>query len=338
MTAALDIRWSTDLVTFFDPAYWGLPKDLSFADWDAAVSVEPRPFFDRMLDEVAEIGIDGIELAPAPGGWQNALSAYGSAEGFARALSTRGLKISSSYQLPIWLADCLGAHDSDSRSQAERESDELWLQHARFSALVGCETVVTSTTPRAAFAEHPADSASGDDFARPASLPLMESVAAHLNRIGEICAREGTQLAIHTDAYSFCSRPQDVDLLMELTDPSRVKLCIDAGHIALDGADPIEVLDRHHGRAPVLHWKDCAVPLPPHTLTGTPMERHDEMIRHFRLIGRGTIDWHQWFAILLNAKWSGWGVAELDMSPDPIGEIREALAYYNTELAGGGRL
>lgn len=134
---------------------------------------------------------------------------------------------------------------------------------------------------------------------------------------------------MHTDAYSLASRTVDVDALMARTDPERVKLCIDAGHIALDGGDPLAVLRAHADRAPVLHWKDCASHLPPHTLTGPPMVRHDTMIRYFRVMGSdGIVDWNRWVDILRDKQWTGWGVAEIDMSVDPQRDIREGIEHY----------
>ena len=122
---------------------------------------------------------------------------------------------------------------------------------------------------------------------------------------------------------------------MAQTDPARVKLCIDAGHIALDGGDPLGVIRAHSQRAPVLHWKDYASHLPPHTLSGPPMARHDVMIKYFRVMGaEGVVDWHEWVQILREKHWRGWGVAEMDMSIDPQREILAGINYYNRELAG----
>lgn len=64
----IDVRWSTDLVTYFHPAWWGLPEDLSYDAWEKTVDDDPEPYFLRMLDSAAAARLSGIELAPAPGG------------------------------------------------------------------------------------------------------------------------------------------------------------------------------------------------------------------------------------------------------------------------------
>jgi sugar phosphate isomerase/epimerase len=328
--SGIDIRWSTDLVTFFHPEQWGLPADLSYDRWEDEVSGDPRRFFDRMLDGAAEAGLSGVELAPSPGGWVNAARAYGGVDGFASALKHRDLVVSSSYVLPIWMDRVLRADTRADRESALKAADGEIREHSSFLAALSCHTLVTSTVPRASFVD--AAGAVDDPFSLPSDPVLLDRVAELLERAGELAAESGVHVAVHTDAYSLCSRPEDVSRLMALTDPDHVRLCIDAGHIALDGADPLEVLRQNAERAPVLHWKDCAAPLPPASLTGSPMERHDIMVRSFRLLGAGNLDWHEWTRVLERSRWAGWGVAELDMSTDPIAEIRACLDYYANEL------
>lgn len=331
---SLNMRWSTDLVTFFHPPHWGLPADLSFADWDTTVTADPLPYFNRMLDEAAAAGLSAIELAPAPGGWRNALLAYGSAERFAAELAKRGLQLSGSYVLPEWLVAILAAADDEARAWAREIAADEFRAHAQFLRTLGCETIITSTVPRAQFSEIQGVEASVEAFNAPADQALVENVADEFNRLAQAVADAGVRLAIHTDAYSVASRVGDVDRLMALTAKEGVGLVIDAGHIALDNGDPVEILRRHAHRAPALHWKDCSVHLPPHTLSGPPMVRHDEMIRYFRVLGSGAmVDWPSWTKILKHAEWDGWSVAELDMSPEPLAEIRAGIEYFEQVLA-----
>lgn len=56
------------------------------------------------------------------------------------------------------------------------------------------------------------------------------------------------------------------------------------------------------------------------------------MLTHFRVLGAGTIDWKSWQKILRDANWEGWAHAEIDLSPNPIEEIRAGTAYFEKEL------
>jgi inosose dehydratase len=199
-------------------------------------------------------------------------------------------------------------------------------EHARFVSDLGASIIVMGTVPRAPFSDGDYDA----DVPRAAS----ERVADQVRRMAEAAARHGVTIALHTDAYSVCGRDQDIATMMQLTDPATVGLCLDAGHTALDGGDPVAVLRAHVDRVPVMHWKDCVAPLDGSTLTGDQMTRHERMLQNFRIFGEGSIDWRAWQSVLRDADWSGWAMAENDMSADPVGEIVRSLDFFDRELAG----
>lgn len=324
------IRFGTDIITFYDSAWWGLEADLSHRDWVAAYAKDPRHYLERMLDGVAEAGLEGVELAPEPATWESALDVYGDARGIRDACASRGLEISSAYAPGRQLiGDAIA--DPSLEAAADRSID----RQAALLAELGATTIVIGNLARSRFGnDSPDDTATPEDFSAPVAREVHERFADHMNRLGAIAGRHGVRLGIHTDAYSVCSRPQDVDTVMALTDPDTVGLCIDAGHIALDGEDPVEVLRRHVDRTWTMHWKDCAAPLGGHTLRGVQKERHATMLRSFRILGDGVVDWHAWMDVLRTAGWSGWAIEEIDMSPDPVGELRRGLDFYRRELAG----
>lgn len=324
-----NIRFGTDIITFFKPDHWGLPAGLPYPGWTEAVRSNPRHYFDRMLDGSRDAGLEGIELAPEPGGWTTALRAYGDVDGVRRALDERGLVLCSSYAPGRQLIG-----DAMQDPATEPEADEYMDRHARFVAELGADLITMGNLPRSRFGNNsPDESATADDFDRPVSDETFERYAEQVNRLGAVTARHGVRLALHTDAYSVCSRNEDIATVLELTDAENVLLCPDAGHIALDSADPVAVLRDHIDRIPIMHWKDCAQPLSGHVLRGDQKERHAEMLKYFRVLGSGTIAWKQWMEVLRDAQWSGWAVEEIDDSPDPVGELRQGLEYFQRELA-----
>jgi inosose dehydratase len=309
------VRFGTDLITFFETGYWGISPKPAYEDWIAIVESDPRHYFDRMLDGCVEAGVEGIELAPTPGGWRTARSAYGSAAGLRAALDARGLTLSSSFDFGAALMD---PEDADAAYTTIAE-------HAAFVAAAGGRHIVLGSIPRTAVTGGSFDAAIPND--------VIERVASRLNRMGELTRRDGVTIALHTDAYSICARAEDIGALLARTDPASVGLCLDAGHVTLDGGDAVETLRAHVDRVPLMHWKDCIGPLDGSTLVGPIMERHEIMLTYFRVLGSGIIDWREWQRVLRDANWSGWAIAEIDMSPDPIGEIRQGLEYFRRELA-----
>lgn len=323
------VRFTASLISFFHPPHWGLPADLPYPAWEAAFNEDPRRYFEAMLDGLCEAGIGAVELSPDPGGWQQAVSAYGSAAGFRSALTERGLVMSSSFAsgkryLTAVLAD----------PTLQGQVDDAFERNARFTAEMGARIIVMTNVPRSRFGnDAPDETVNPEDFTRPVDRELHERFAEQLNRLGRITAQHDVGLAVHTEAYSVCTRPEDISIVMGLTDPDLVSLCPDAGHIVLDGGDPVAVLRDHIDRIPIMHWKDCVGPLAGHTLRGTQKERHAMMLRNFRVLGTGTVDWRRWIDVLRQHRWSGWAVEEIDHAEDPVGDLRAGLRYYQTELA-----
>jgi inosose dehydratase len=313
-----NIRWGTDLITFYNPGYWGLDVDLGYHGFVAEVNANPRHYFDGMLDGAQEAHLAGVEFGPAPGGWSEALKAYGSTAAVREELGRRDLVLSSSY-MAWW--ELIGNDLNDLSREAD--VDAYAHEHAEFARQLGCTTIVMGTLSRAVVGSFDT-----------VTVEAFERVAHHLNRIGGVVGEYGAKLAIHTDAYSVCCRPDDIDTLMRMTDRATVQLCPDAGQLVLDGVDPCEVLRRNVARVPLMHWKDCIGELPGRNLPADTIARHDLMLERFRALGSGVVDWHEWMQILADAAWQGWAVAEIDMSPDPITELRSARRYFDDQLAG----
>ncbi|MFD4957848.1 sugar phosphate isomerase/epimerase family protein [Microbacterium sp. NPDC058389] len=323
------IRFGTNIITFYDPSWWGLPAGLTHPEWDRAFRADPRHYFDTMLDGARDAGVEAIELAPDPAGWEAALACYGSPAAFQEALAERGLVLSSSYAHGRQL---IGAAMESVEGRAV--AADAFARHARFLVEMGADTIVSGNISRSRFGnDSPDDTAIAADFTRPVSQEVHERFAEELNRLGEIVAREGVLIAIHTDAYSICSREEDIATVMSLTDPAGVGLCPDAGHIALDGGDPVQVLRDNIARVRTMHWKDCANPLSGHLLRGDQKERHAIMLTHFRVLGSGTVDWESWMGVLRDHRWRGWAIEEIDNSPDPVAELRRGLAHFHDHLA-----
>ncbi|MEC3853661.1 sugar phosphate isomerase/epimerase family protein [Paenarthrobacter ureafaciens] len=320
MSITRRIRLGTDLITFFDLSYWGLAAETSYEEWIRIVEADPHHYFERMFDGCVEAGVEGVEFAPPPGGLATALSAYGSAAKLGSALRSRNLTVSSSFTFGAPLI--MGAIENPAfRSKAD---DEI-RRHADFLAELGCGLIVLGAVPRASLTEgDPNGIVPRSDLAR---------IAEQIDKLGSAAAPAGVRLALHTDAYSVCSRLEDVCEILANTSPDTVSLCLDAGHVTLDSGDAVEMLRSHVERVPIMHWKDCIGPLNAADLRGPIMDRHAVMLTHFRILGNGIVDWREWQRILRDANWSGWAIAEIDMSPDPIGEVRAGIDFFERELA-----
>ncbi|MGW0662065.1 sugar phosphate isomerase/epimerase family protein [Streptodolium elevatio] len=304
--------YAVDLITFYHPEFWGLDS------YDALVAktvAEPRWFWERCLDALREAGVPGIELTFPPGDWRSAVAAYGSPEGFAEALAQRELTLVSGFFADI---DRHEWRTPEGRRDILRAAGE----YADFLHRAGGSVLVAGLPLRRTVGAQPAVFV---------DMAAAEPLAALLNEIGDVTLRQGVRLALHTEAHSVLCTGRDVDLFMLLTDPMYVGLCPDTAHLTLSGADPVEVVSRHRERIVLAHWKDALGP--------APMDVEiDEKIfvahqPYFCPLGSGVVDWFAWARLMREIGFTAPTLLELDMVPDPIGEMRAARRFVSTSLA-----
>jgi sugar phosphate isomerase/epimerase len=93
----------------------------------------------------------------------------------------------------------------------------------------------------------------------------FKGMAATANQIGESATKHGLVFAYHNHNVEF--RKLDggtgYDILLKETDPSLVKLEVDAGWMAAGGADPAKIIAANADRVKLLHFKDFSTITPP---------------------------------------------------------------------------
>ncbi|MEU1475248.1 sugar phosphate isomerase/epimerase [Streptomyces sp. NPDC005760] len=305
-------RLATDVITFYHPGFWGLDSADAVRAWAAE---HPDRFWQRVMETLAETEVTGIELTFAPGDMNSALRAFGSAEGFRRALSARGLAVVSAFvadsDAPDWRqADHLPAIVAD----AERR--------AAFLAEMGAEVLVTGLPMRTTYGTRP------PFFVDAAYMTRMADIA---HAVGEAVSRHGVRLAFHTESHSTLWYERDIDLFMTLTDPRYVWLCPDACHIALGGGDPVAVARRHAPRIALAHWKDAVAPIDVHlTIDDTVYAQQQPYMTE---LGTGIVDWPGWADAMSRTPGADTVLVELDEAADPVAALRSGTAVAKRALA-----
>ena len=80
--------------------------------------------------------------------------------------------------------------------------------------------------------------------------------AAKLSELAKWSEGQGVKLAYHHHMGSIIESEDDVNWLMEYSDPSALKLCFDTGHLLFGGGDVLATLDRWGDRVHHVHFKD----------------------------------------------------------------------------------
>ncbi|MCM3627014.1 myo-inosose-2 dehydratase [Paenibacillus glycanilyticus] len=170
-------------------------------------------------------------------------------------------------------------------------------------------------------------------------IPLDEagwqSLAEGLNAAGAIAKAHGLKLTYHHHGGTAVESPEEIDRLMELTDPGLVYLLFDTGHAYYGGAAPLEVLTKHYSRIAYIHLKDVRQ----HVLDEARAENADFItcIRKgvFTVPGTGDLDFKPIVEELLALGYSGWAMLEGEQDPAkyPAYEFAaKAIAYLESLL------
>jgi len=321
MTSARKIKFSTDLVTFYDPQFWGLAGGMgTLRNLFTSGGWNPLRFWEQILISSKTAGLDGIEITFAPGTWYSARDAYGSAQGFAGALREHGLELSSGY---------FSTHipGTDRYAEFDNAADHAVLLemiggYAEFLQTCGSDSLIVSLPLRASRDADP-----------PVLVDLQraELMADLLNRMGYLLLQYGVKLAVHPEAFSMFRNSRDVDLFMLLTDPTYVFLCPDTAQFTVAGSDPLAIVERHRDRLSITHWKDATGPAP----ADVPIDEtiYERQIQWFTAVGSGVVDWPAWVRLLRDLQYEGWAVLELDTAPDPVGDLQRIRQYVERSLS-----
>lgn len=281
----------------------GLSSDLSYA---------------RVMDEIAEAGYSGTELGP----W----GFYPTdSESLRQELARRRLQLASAF-VPVDLTR--PANHEAALAEVMKVADLLQK--------LGTTEVILADPMRparylVAGRAGPADELSAEGW---------NAMAAGLGWIGRALRERGMRAVYHHHAATYVETEAEINRLLERTDPDLVGLCLDTGHAAIGGADPVDLLRRWGNRVGYVHLKDV-------NPTALQMARQQKLdyeagVRAgvFCPLGQGLVDFRRVFDLLLGTGYDGWLIVEQDVitpepgaaGPTPLEAARQSRAFIEPFL------
>ena len=119
----------------------------------------------------------------------------------------------------------------------------------------------------------------------------------------------------HHHCAGYIETPQEIETLMALTDPKLVGLCLDMGHYAFGGGDPLEALKKYGNRIWHVHFKDFN-PEAAKSSADANGDYFDAIKRGvFCKLGKGTVNFKTIVEELHNQNYNDWIVVEQDILP-----------------------
>lgn len=125
----------------------------------------------------------------------------------------------------------------------------------------------------------------------------------------------GIRTVFHHHCAGYVETPEEIDTLMELTDPNLVGLCLDMGHYAFGGGDPVKALETYRDRIWHVHFKDYD-PVAAQDSRKEEGDYFDAIQRGvFCELGKGAVDFKAVVDLLTNTGYDDWVVVEQDILP-----------------------
>ncbi len=284
------------------------------------------PAWETVLDEAAAAGFGGLELGP-----------YGymplDGDRVGAALQARGLSIVAGTIFDDLVTPA-------NRASLLRQTDEI------------CAFITALPRPATRPGQrHPApyltvmdwghdarDLAAGhSDRAKrlddAASAGMIDTIRAIAERARD---RYGVRATIHPHAGGHIEFADELARLVRDIDPGTAGLCLDTGHLAYAGMDPVATLRRHAGRLDYIHFKDID-PAVFETVMASRIRFFDACARGVMCpIGKGNIDYPAIRALLDDLGYGGYITIEQERDPRNAGSILDDLATSRSYLRDAG--
>jgi inosose dehydratase len=254
------------------PVSWGI---IEVPDWGYQMPA------DRVLHEAASLGLEAMEAGPEeflpgdPGEVAEVLGGY-------------GLSLVGGF-VPAVL------HDPDVRD----EQLAFVERRAEFFAAAGADVVVLAA------------STGSEDYGAvfEADEDAWRTLFGSLQAVEEICARYGVAVSLHQHYGTMIERDDQMRRFLEGSD---MGLCLDTGHLALGGSDPVEIAKLAGGRINHVHLKDVDYELAGRLASRELDLREAAKRQAFRPLGEGDVEIGPLLEVLEGEGYSGWYVLEQD--------------------------
>jgi len=226
---------------------------------------------EQAIKDIASLGFKGIQLRA------NTFSKYGENPAALKALIDQ-----SGLQL------CMFSSGNVEIDPAKVDASiAQHLKHANFVKALGGTSIQLTNSLR-------------KKGVKPEEKDLIR-LAEVMNEIGAKTKEIGIQATYHNHMDQFGETPEEVELLVQHMDPSKIKLLLDVAHYFQGGGNPAEAVLKYKKVLHSLHVKDV---------------RQTEPRYRFVELGQGKVNLEEVFANLDKIKFKGFAIVELDAVPD----------------------
>lgn len=268
--------------------------------------------FEQCISEMALAGFTGTEIGNKYPKDPEMLEQY---------LSIRGLKVASA-----WFSAFL-------TTKPFEETAEAFKAHRDFLHAMGAKVIVVAEQ--------------GHSIQGIMTAPVFDDkpvftdeewkkLAEGLEKLGDLAHEKDMEIVYHHHMGTGVQTTEEIDRLMEMTDPAKVKLLFDTGHLVFSGENPIAVYNRHQDRIKHIHFKDIRQE------TAEEVEKEKDSFLNgvkkgvFTVPGDGMIDFTPIWTAIHASDYEGWIVVEAEQDPAKANPFEYAVKArsYIREVTG----
>jgi len=281
--------------------------------WGVDYAEDPKnPPWDKVMSEIADAGYKFTELGPYGYYPTNPTRLRGE-------FSTRGLTVVAGFVFQV-------LHEP---SKANDVLD-VATRTVKLLSAVGGKYLVTIDH----ICEERMETAGRRDLAKRLDKPRRLHMIDLIDRIADMALEHGVTPVIHQHAGCYVEFEDELEIVADALDPNKVGFCIDTGHMAYAGINPVEFYRRHAKRVKYFHFKDIDMATHARTLTNKIPFLEAVAQNIFCPMGKGVVNWPALAAALRENEFQGAATVEQDIDPTvslaPIEDAKASLDYLRS--------
>ena len=247
--------------------------------------------FEQTISEMALSGFTGTEIGNKYPRDPEVLHRY---------LDIRGMKVASA-----WFSAFL-------TTKPFEETAEAFIEHRDFLYAMGAKVIVVAEQGHSiqGMMDQPV-------FAAKPSFTEeeWEKLAAGLEQLGDLAHEKDMEIVYHHHMGTGVQTTEEIDRLMELTDPAKVKLLFDTGHLVFSGEDPVHIYQKYQDRIKHIHFKDIRSSVVKDVKEQQMSFLNAVKSGAFTVPGDGMIDFKPIWEAIDASGYEGWIVVEAEQDP-----------------------
>lgn len=163
-----------------------------------------------------------------------------------------------------------------------------------------------------------------------------EKLVNGLHELGRLAAEKNMNIVYHHHMGTGVQTFEEIERLMNLTDPTLVSLLVDTGHIVFAGGNPMELIKKFGSRVKHVHFKDIRKEIMKRSIQENMSFLKSVKLGVFTVPGDGMIDFVPIINALNEINYKGWIVVEAEQDPKvaPPLEYAKKAREYIREKAG----